>query len=74
MALPDTLEGLQNAGYIYQNAATCKGCGAPIGWFLKPEGIGFMPFSRKGTDVNPKRFEPHHAVCPNADQFRKTKK
>jgi hypothetical protein len=72
MPVPDTLSELQDAGYVYRTSGTCRACPAPIAWFVTPNGK-WQPFSRKPGSEEPKRFEPHHAVCPGREQFR-TKK
>ena len=59
----------------------CRGCGAPI-IFVKTSASGkFMPLDvkperrifldKKGLAHSVSVYMPHHATCPNVDQFRK---
>ncbi len=74
MKFPATSDELKNAGYEYDNDSTCRGCQAPIEWWITPSGKK-MPMSVKKTatiqhataDIR----EPHFANCPNAADFRK---
>lgn len=76
MALPETLAGLKDAGYVFDNDAKCRGCGEPIEWWITKSGRR-MPISVvevKDKPVGPiKEFKrvSHFAVCPNADDFRR---
>ena len=77
MAIPDNSNELKRAGYEYSNDATCRGCGARIEWWITPNDKK-MPLSTKvvGTLAEGNRrevLEPHWAVCPNADDFRRKK-
>lgn len=38
MALPTSKSGLEAAGYMFDNEANCKGCGALIEWWITPNG------------------------------------
>jgi hypothetical protein len=69
MPIPESLDELQAAGYLFKDTGWCRGCQAPIAWFFTPN-KQWMPFSRKGTG-HPKRFESHHAVCPARERFRR---
>jgi hypothetical protein len=70
MPLPETLDELQAAGYQFKDTGLCRACKAKMAWFLTPKGK-WQPFTRKGDGL-PKRFEPHHAVCPGREQFRRS--
>lgn len=76
--LPTSKEGLEAAGYLFDNESHCRACGAPIEWYISPRNkkIPFDVVAVKGTDTffSPVReFQriPHWASCPNAADFRK---
>lgn len=72
MQWPATLDDLQAAKYAFAGTGPCRACGVQMAWFITPNERK-QPFSRKGNEV-PKRFEPHHAVCPNRGEFTRRKK
>lgn len=68
MAFPPTFQALKDAGYRFDNHATCRRCRAEIEWWFTPTG-GKMPF-----DLMPNADSPavaHFVTCPNADDFRR---
>ena len=75
MAIPNNSNDLKKAGYEYDGEGTCRGCGAPIEWWITPAGKK-MPLSTKSigtlaTGDWRQVLEPHWAVCPEADSFRR---
>jgi len=78
---PQTWNQLADAGWVYDNDARCKGCGAQIEWWYnangnkvpmsiveKKDGVGFFAKTVEFLRV------PHFATCENAAQFRRKKK
>jgi hypothetical protein len=74
MKWPATCNEMYAAGWVYDNDATCRGCGAEIEWWISPAG--------KKTPVNtlpPENFIRsnlylrglHFASCPERDRFRR---
>jgi hypothetical protein len=71
---PATSDELKAAGYEYDNDSNCPGCGAPVEWWITPNGKK-MPLTVTKTatihhataDVR----QPHFSDCPNAKDFRK---
>lgn len=60
--------------------ATCKGCGANILWFKTVRGKNIpadvkgetrIILNAEGQAVMARTYMPHHATCPNVDDFRK---
>lgn len=78
--LPETKEELEKAGYVFDNEAHCKGCGAEIEWWITPNGKK-MPMSVQEQRVGEGYFRsvigfrriPHWSNCPNAKEFRNAK-
>ena len=74
MPFPNTAQRLREAGYVYDNDATCRGCGADIQWWITPKGKK-MPMSFKQTgnvkDGFGEVMESHFSSCPNANSFRR---
>lgn len=78
--LPDTKEGLQDAGYVYDGDSRCKGkdCGELIEFWITPTGAK-MPMSVIAEKKTPGFFDPpsrllrvpHWGVCPNTKDFRR---
>ena len=71
-----THEQLTMFGY---GQTTCSGCGAPITFIetvngknqpfdLKPIKVTILNSEGKAEVID--SFMPHHATCPNADEFR----
>lgn len=63
MPFPKTADEAVKKGYKLVAAGRCKGCGVSIEWYETPNGK-MMPI------VDPQKFTPHWADCPNKDQFR----
>jgi hypothetical protein len=70
MPFPQTQDELKSAGYVWQNDATCKGCGADISWYKTPKG-SMMPMDPMDRGAAP--AVPHWSTCPDRDTFRKAK-
>lgn len=80
MPLPDTFVGLAEYGYRHAGSGHCKKCHARLEWFYTRKNKP-MPFSLKqeivvGEDAiyakpSMTRYEPHFAVCPAAEAFRR---
>lgn len=74
MPIPENVEDLKAMGYVYDNDATCRGCGAPIEWWITPRGKK-MPMSviDEGTLQTGRREvrRPHWGDCPNAKDFKR---
>ena len=76
--IPTNREDLIAAGYLCDNEARCRGCGAEIEWWITPRGKK-MPMSvvavrERNSPIAPvQRWEriPHWTNCPKADSFRK---
>ena len=65
MPFPTSTIDLQLAGYRFKDKGTCRGCGAPIEWWLTPRNAN-MP-------LDPKTMVPHWGSCPAREQFKKPK-
>lgn len=68
-------------GFVYDNDAMCRGCRAPIEWWITPKGKK-MPMSVVEIKDESKVFPqpilrvirvPHWGTCPNAEDFRRGK-
>lgn len=66
MGFPDSVEGLKLCGYKYQRSAECRGCQAPIDWYVTPAG--------KKIPMNQDTAKPHWATCTVAGTFRRKAK
>jgi len=71
---PATSNELRAAGYEYDNDGVCRGCGAPMEWWITPSGkkmplvvIKAAPLKVPSDDMR----QPHFQDCPAADQFRR---
>lgn len=62
--------------------ATCKGCKANILWFKTVRGKNIpadakgetrIIINAEGQAVMARTYMPHHATCPEVEQFRKEK-
>ena len=84
MAIPETWQGLADAGYLFDNEGICKGCGAQIEWWLTPPSKknprgSKMPMSlvekKDGVGFFAKTVaflrRPHFVDCPHAADFRR---
>jgi hypothetical protein len=80
VAIPETKEALEAAGWVFDNEGRCRACREPIEWWISPagkkapmtvqvkkDGEGFFAKSLGLIRVS------HFAVCPNADEFRRKK-
>ena len=68
MAFPKTSDELKAAGYVFDNDATCRGCGDEIEWWKTPSGKS-MPFNPMPSSSTP--AIAHWATCSDAPSFRK---
>jgi hypothetical protein len=76
--IPTKREDLVLMGYVFDNEANCRGCGAEIEWWITPKGKK-MPMSVKeirerDSPISPiKEIQrvPHWSDCPNAEDFRR---
>ena len=72
---PATSDELKAAGFEYVNDGVCRGCGAPIEWFITPGGKRIpMDVRKKEADLlmsSAEVREPHFISCPEADSFRR---
>ena len=71
MAIPNQRSDLESFGYKPLDEGFCRGCRAAIEWWLTPNGHK-MPFGVHVKD-GVETLMPHHAECPNVDQFRRPK-
>jgi hypothetical protein len=81
--LPNTKEGLQDAGYVYDSDSVCRGadCHAQIEFWITPGGRK-MPMEVVAEKKQPGFFEPptrllripHWQKCPNAKDFRNARR
>jgi hypothetical protein len=69
MPFPATFSALKSAGYRFSNHATCRGCHREIEWYTTPRDRK-MPFDPMDPTDDDSPAVPHHATCPNADDFR----
>jgi hypothetical protein len=62
MALPNTLDDLKAAGWVFKNTSTCKGCGEDVEWWDSPTGshVPLNPMPR-GTSL----AVQHRNTCTN---------
>lgn len=68
MAFPKTFAELKQSGYRFSNHSTCRGCHRDVEWWTTPRDRK-MPFDpMEPKDDSP--AVPHHATCPNVEQFR----
>jgi hypothetical protein len=63
MTFPTTEREFTDQGYVFDNKAKCRGCGADIEWWITPK--------QKHMPVDPGTMIPHWKTCPNAKDFRK---
>lgn len=83
MAIPEKREDLLAMGYVFDNEATCRGCGEPVEWWITPKSkkmpMSVLAIDTKGEIVpqgsltRPHEFvrRTHFSLCPNAADFRK---
>jgi anti-sigma factor RsiW len=81
MAQPMTSDQLVAAGYHYDGDGTCRGCQAPIEWWITPGGKK-MPMTVIAASDRSKSIkammkdsgdlrQSHFADCPEATKFRR---
>jgi len=85
MPLPEKKEDLEAAGWVFDNEGVCRGCGAPVEWWISNNGrkcpMSVVPLDERGEVVPPGsllrviRFvrRSHFSDCPEAASFRKKK-
>lgn len=68
MPFPKDADALKQAGWVFENDATCRGCGADIEWWTTSAGrkMPMEPMPRGGSPA-----VSHFSVCTEADSFRK---
>jgi hypothetical protein len=66
--MPTTKEEAKRQRYGYMKMGQCRGCGAPIEWWLTALNK-FMPVEPHETE-----FKSHFATCPQATDFRRARK
>jgi len=86
MPIPEKREDLVAMGYVFDNEANCRGCGAQIEWWITPKckkmPMSVVPLDAAGEVVKPgsltavREFvrRAHWSDCPNAEDFRRGKK
>jgi len=77
--LPTSKEGLQDAGYVFDNESYCRACHAPIEWWITPKNkkmpMDVVPVKDgEGFFAQVKEFKriPHWASCEHAKDFRRS--
>lgn len=70
MAFPKTFEEMKAAGYVFDNDATCRGCGDDIEWWITPAGKK-LPMNPMSSGWSP--ATSHFTTCSDVDSFRKGK-
>lgn len=71
---PATSDELKTAGYEYDNDSSCRGCQAPIEWWITPNGKKMPMTVKKAGNVLFESAEvriPHWSDCPNAKDFKR---
>jgi len=70
MAFPATCEAMIKAGYRRSNYSRCKGCNAPIEWWITPTNsrITMEPMPHPHSTAT-----SHWATCPHEKDFRRKK-
>jgi hypothetical protein len=68
MAFPRTFDEMKLARYIFDNDATCRGCGDAIEWWITPNGKK-MPMNPMTSGSSP--AVPHWSTCSDAPMFSK---
>jgi len=80
VAIPDTWQGLADAGYVFDCEGCCSGkdCRAKIEFWITPQNRT-MPMTVVEVKKDSSAFSPvigykripHWSDCPNADDFRR---
>jgi hypothetical protein len=70
MAFPANSTEMKNSGYVFDNDATCRGCGDDIEWWITPKGskIPMNPMDSASTPAI-----SHFTTCSDVESFRKGK-
>jgi len=74
MKFPATAVDLKAAGYEYSNDASCRGCGAPIEWWITPNNKKIPITVSNNSTITHAESDmrtPHWADCPEAESFRR---
>lgn len=68
MPFPKDADALKAAGYVFDNYATCRGCGDDVEWYKTPAGksIPMNPMPTGGSLAI-----THFSTCVEADSFRR---
>jgi hypothetical protein len=70
---PASSDELKAAGYEYDNDSACRGCQAPIEWWITPGGKKIpMSVIKPGDPLKTSAEvrQPHFVDCPEAANFR----
>ena len=67
MGFPRDAVEMKNRGYVFDNDATCRGCGDDIEWWVTPTGkkIPMNPMPSSSTPA-----VAHWSTCTEQDSFR----
>jgi hypothetical protein len=78
---PVTSNELRDAGYEYDNDGACKGCQAPIEWWISPAGAKTPMSIISAAERNPSiqarmkdpldKRQPHFIDCVERDKFKR---
>lgn len=70
MPFPKDADALKAAGWVFDNDATCRGCGDDIEWWITEAGnkMPMNPMPRGTSEAT-----SHFASCTEADSFRRSK-
>lgn len=70
MPFPANSVEMKNAGYVFDNDATCRGCGDDIEWWITPRGskLPMNPMDSGSTSAI-----SHFTTCSDVKSFRKGK-
>jgi hypothetical protein len=79
MPFPETKEALEAAGYVFDNEGRCRGCGAPIEWWITPNGKKMPMIVIDEKDKSKSFPQPilrtirrtHFSDCEDAAKFRR---
>jgi hypothetical protein len=79
--IPEKREDLLAMGYEYLNDATCRGCRAPIEWWLTPRKKKMPMTVKEVKEAELFAFAaverwiriPHFGECPALSEFRRPK-
>ena len=78
---PVTSNELRDFGYLYDNEGTCRGCQAPIEWWLSPAGkptpMSILTSADRNDSIQARmkdpldKRQPHFIDCHEAKRFRR---